>query len=124
MHVPRPFDASQKADVLGEAAAIENRIIPQAGIEAEKDHLGGSEKFMHGQGEGFPFLLILAVNAQKSEESFPILPHPVHVGIFPYFGKRKISARSGFPLLVRHKVPGPIVGELLPPRPNIPTAGY
>ena len=56
------FRYSQEADVLGEAAAIENRIIPQAGIEAEKDHLGGVEKFMHGQGEGFPFLLILAVN--------------------------------------------------------------
>jgi hypothetical protein len=57
------FPDRQKADVLGKTAAVENRIISQAGIEAKKDYLGGVEKFIHRQGEGIPFLLILAFNA-------------------------------------------------------------
>jgi hypothetical protein len=64
---PQAFGDSQKADVLGKTAAIENRIISQAGIEAEKDYLRGIEKFIHRQAEGPPFLLILAVNAQESK---------------------------------------------------------
>ena len=42
------FRCSQKADILSEAAAIENRIIPQTGIKAEKDYLGSTEKSLHG----------------------------------------------------------------------------
>jgi hypothetical protein len=91
---PQAFGNSQKADGLGKTAAIENRIISEAGIEAEKDRLRGIEKLVHGEGESFPFLLILAVNAQESKEPFPVLPHAAQVGIFPGFGKLKICPRG------------------------------
>jgi hypothetical protein len=120
---PQAFGDSQKADVLGKTAAIENRIIAQAGIEAEKDHLRGIEKLVHGQSESFPFLLILAFNAQESKEPFPVLPHAAQVGIFPGFGKLKICPRGTSLCSFGKHFPAQALESFSPHDPTFPRLG-